>query len=115
MTEQDILKDYAHKVEAARAGMAKALATRITNLKAERNRAIELIRAEEAINAEAKQSNAAKRDENSGPAAEEGNEPGGGAENGLGPGQAGDQEAGPGTDQAGPGQNEETAEAPAQV
>lgn len=105
MTEQDIQADYTRKVEAARAGLKKALDTRILNLKAERNRALELIRKETEINAEAQERQKAEmatpypaiiRDEEGSGLSEEGTEPESGLDQGVGDDQGeGPQEAPP--------------------
>lgn len=58
MTEQDIQADYTRKVIAARVGLAKALETRIANLKTERNRALESLR--EGENADAQRESEAE-------------------------------------------------------
>ena len=50
MTEADVQADYTRKVVAARVGLAKALETRILNLKAERDRALALIREGDELN-----------------------------------------------------------------
>jgi len=97
MTEQDVQADYTRKVVAARVGLAKALETRILNLKAERNRALELIREGERLNAEVEETQTVKAgggDETGGGPGQEGLEQTGGPESGLGNGEGqGGQEA----------------------
>ena len=83
MTEPDIQADYTRKVAAARVGFAKALETRIANLKAERNRALELIREGEKIDHETEQIKAVQRDEGGGSTPQGGNESPGSPESGL--------------------------------
>lgn len=82
MTEADIQADYTRKVIAARAQLAKTLETRILNLKAERDTALELIREGDTLN-ESEQVKAVEHNENGGGSSEEGKLGKGSPESGL--------------------------------